>query len=141
MLLKPKMHVKTYFIFEIFYVVWDYSMIFFFIFEKLGRMHENKAFCVCVYNFYNVSMKTGYFNTNFVFLQYKNTNHKINIREKTANLSSFFFWAGSSSIHVVGLGKQGQVWGSSRVHAQLLLKWIIITWTVKSNNNYSSSGL
>jgi hypothetical protein len=84
-------------------------MIFFFIFEKLGRMHENKAFCVCVYNFYNVSMKTGYFNTNFVFLQYKNTNHKINIREKTANLSSFFFWAGSSSIHVVGLGKQGQV--------------------------------
>jgi hypothetical protein len=116
-------------------IVW-----FFFIFEKLGRMHENKAFCVCVYNFYNVSMKTGYFNTNFVFLQYKNTNHKINIREKTANLSSFFFLAGSSSIHVVGLGKQGQVWGSSRVHAQLLLKWIIITWTVKSNN-YSSSGL
>jgi hypothetical protein len=116
-------------------IVW-----FFFIFEKLGRMHENKAFCVCVYNFYNVSMKTGYFNINFVFLQYKNTNHKINIREKTANLSSFFFWVGSSSIHVVGLGKQGQVWGSSRVHAQLLLKWIIITWTVKSNN-YSSSGL
>ena len=116
-------------------IVW-----FFFIFEKLGRMHENKAFCVCVYNFYNVSMKTEYFNTNFVFLQYKNTNHKINIREKTANLSSFFFLAGSSSIHVVGLGKQGQVWGSSRVHAQLLLKWIIITWTVKSNN-YSSSGL
>jgi hypothetical protein len=64
---------------------------------------------VCVRNFYNVSMKTGYFNTNFVFLQYKNTNHKINIREKTANLSSFFFLAGSSSIHVVGLGKQGQV--------------------------------
>jgi hypothetical protein len=67
LLLKPKMHIKTYFIFEIFYVVWDYSMIFF-IFEKLGRMHENKAFCVCVYNFYIVSMKTGYFNTNFVFL-------------------------------------------------------------------------
>jgi len=40
---------------------------FFFIFERLGRMHENKTFC-----FY-VRAKTWYFNTGFVSLQYKNT--------------------------------------------------------------------
>jgi hypothetical protein len=83
-------------------------MIFFFIFEKLGRMHENKAFCVCVYNFYNVSMKTGYFNTNFVFLQYKNTNHKINIPEKTANLSSFFFGLGLARSMLLGWANKGK---------------------------------
>jgi len=45
-------------------------MIFFFIiFEILGRMYENKK-----YIFFNVSIKTGYFNIGFVSLQYKNTN-------------------------------------------------------------------
>jgi hypothetical protein len=38
--------------------------------ERLGRMHENKTF----YFFYFVLMKTRYFNTGFVSLQYKNTN-------------------------------------------------------------------
>ena len=41
---------------------------FFFIFEKLDCMHENKIF------FCNVLMKIGYFNTEFVSLRYKNTN-------------------------------------------------------------------
>ena len=36
--------------------------------ERLGRMHENKTF------FFYVLTKTGYFNTGFVSLQYKNTN-------------------------------------------------------------------
>ena len=31
-------------IFEIFFVVWKYNMIFFLIFERLGRMHKNKIF-------------------------------------------------------------------------------------------------
>jgi hypothetical protein len=44
-------------------------MIFFITFERLGRMQENKIFL-----FY-VLTKIGYFNTEFVSLQYKNTNH------------------------------------------------------------------
>jgi len=31
-------------IFEIFFVVWKYNMIFLKIFERLGRMHKNKIF-------------------------------------------------------------------------------------------------
>jgi hypothetical protein len=39
------MHVNTYIFFEIFFVVWKYDvMIFFFILERLGRMHENNIF-------------------------------------------------------------------------------------------------
>ena len=40
-----------------------------FIFERLGRMHENKFFF-----FFYVLPKNGYFNTKFVSLHYKNTN-------------------------------------------------------------------
>jgi hypothetical protein len=43
---------------------------FYFIFERLGRMHENKIFFL----FLNVLTKTGYSNIRFVSLQYKNTN-------------------------------------------------------------------
>ena len=39
--------------------------------ERLGRMHENKTF---LKYFIYVLTKTGYFNTGFVSLQYKNTN-------------------------------------------------------------------
>jgi len=46
--------------------------IFIFIFERLGRMHENKTFYFYIFIF--VFMKTRYFNTGFVSLQYKNTN-------------------------------------------------------------------
>ena len=42
--------------------------------ERLGRMHENKTFVFCNYVFFDVLTKTGYFNTEFVSLQYKNTN-------------------------------------------------------------------
>ena len=48
-------------------------MIFLF-FERLGRMHENKTFYFFIFLFFNVLMKTEYFNTGFVSLQYKNTN-------------------------------------------------------------------
>jgi hypothetical protein len=37
--------------------------------ERLGRMHENKTFLIYVFFFTPI----GYFNTGFVFLQYKNT--------------------------------------------------------------------
>jgi hypothetical protein len=40
--------------------------------ERLGRMHENKIFLI--YFIFYVLTKTGYFNTGFVSLQYKNTN-------------------------------------------------------------------
>jgi hypothetical protein len=39
--------------------------------ERLGRMHENKTF---LFLFFDDLTKTGYFNTGFVSLQYKNTN-------------------------------------------------------------------
>jgi hypothetical protein len=41
----------------------------FFSFERFGRMHENKNMF-----FFNVLTKTGYFNTECVFLRCKNTN-------------------------------------------------------------------
>jgi len=42
---------------------------FYFILERLGRMHENKKKI-----FFFAVTKTEYFNTEFVSLQYKNTN-------------------------------------------------------------------
>jgi len=48
-------------------------MIFLF-FERLGRMHEKKYFILFIFLFFNVLTKTEYFNTEFVSLQYKNTN-------------------------------------------------------------------
>ena len=51
--------------------------------------------------------KIGYFNTRFVFSQYKKiTNHKLNTREKPTILL-LFFWAGSGSAHVAGLNPAG----------------------------------
>ena len=103
---------------------------------------------VCVRNFYNVSMKTGYFNTNFVFLQYKNTNHKINIREKTANLSSFFFlgWVQLDPCRWVGQTRASMRFLTCACSAtvklnynhlnskeqQLLFKWVIIQFNSKT---------
>jgi len=59
-LLNPKCMLKLFFL-------WRYNMIFFL--ERLGCMHENKTFFFCY-----VLTKTRYFNTRFIFLQYKNTN-------------------------------------------------------------------
>ena len=49
-------------------------MRYFLYFERLGRMHENKVFFLFFYFFRNIAEKTEYFNTGFVFLQYKNIN-------------------------------------------------------------------
>ena len=50
-------------------------MNFFFIFEKLGCMHDNKIyFFGFIIFFCNVLTKTMYFNIGFVSLRYKNTN-------------------------------------------------------------------
>jgi len=46
---------------------------FFFIFERLGSMHENKTFYYFIFK-KNILTKIKYFNIGFVSLQYKNTN-------------------------------------------------------------------
>ena len=50
----------------------------FYIFERLDHMHENKTFFfvfhIYIYIYCNISEKTEYFNTKFIFLQYKYTN-------------------------------------------------------------------
>jgi len=51
--------------------IWCYN-IYIYILERLGRMHENKTFLFLFY-FFDDLTKTGYFNTGFVSLQYKNT--------------------------------------------------------------------
>jgi hypothetical protein len=63
-----------HFFFEFFCMKIQYET--FYIFERLGRMHENKTFFFCFskYCFCNISEKIGYFNIGFVFLHYKNTN-------------------------------------------------------------------
>ena len=68
-LLKPKCMPKH--IFE--FLMYE-NTIWFFVFEKLRRMHENKIFLLLFIVFYDVSMKIEYFNIGFVFLWYKNTN-------------------------------------------------------------------
>jgi hypothetical protein len=60
------MHDKTYF-FEVFFVVWKYNMILA-LRDLTACMKQKKNI------FFYVLMNIGYFNTGFVFLQYKNTN-------------------------------------------------------------------
>jgi hypothetical protein len=70
--------------------------------------HKKTFFCFSDVYIYicNISWKTGYFNTRFVFPQQKkNTNHKLNTRENQRYYS--FFWTGSSSAHVAGLNPAG----------------------------------
>jgi hypothetical protein len=75
------------YIFEIFFVVWKYNMIFF-IFERLDRMYENKTF---LFLFFNVLTKIGYFNTGFVYLHNKNTNrYWSKCSNKFAEITDFF---------------------------------------------------
>jgi len=111
-LLKSKCMLHIFWIFPLMYE----DTIFIFIFERLGRMHENKTFYFYIFIF--VFMKTRYFNTGFVSLQYKNTNQYWSkyskIYEKITNFFwtyflnlllffYLFFWAGSSSARVAGL--------------------------------------
>ena len=74
LVIKAKMHANTYIVSEIFFCcvkIWCYN-IYIYMLERLGRMHENKTFLI--YFIFYVLTKTGYFNTGFVSLQYKNTN-------------------------------------------------------------------
>ena len=119
--------------FEVFFVVWKYNMIF--NFERLRRMHETKFF------FY-VLMKTGYFNTGFVFLRYKNTNQyqakfsrKIHtkISKKEIFLKFLFpFFLGRT--HLLGLGP------TIRAGPKLAQPWTVAlycshaTWTVEASS-------
>jgi len=69
-------------------------------FERLRRMHETKFF------FY-VLMKTGYFNTGFVFLRYKNTNQyqaKFSRKIHTEIFLNFLFPFFLGRTHLLGLG-------------------------------------
>jgi hypothetical protein len=68
-LLKLKMHANTYFFFK-FYFIWKYDMkYFFYIFERLGHIHENKTFFSFLFSFFcNILEKTKYFNIGFVSL-------------------------------------------------------------------------
>jgi hypothetical protein len=78
LLLKPKYMLKHIFDFflcfmykknNMFFFVWKYNVKIFLIFERLGRMHENKIILFSMF-----LTKTGYFNTEFVSLRYKNIN-------------------------------------------------------------------
>jgi len=74
LVIKAKMHANTYFwnfLFLYSNTIWFIIII---IIERLGRMHENKTFYFFIFYFFYVLTKTGYFNTGFVSLQYKNTN-------------------------------------------------------------------
>jgi hypothetical protein len=72
LVIKTKIHAKTYIFWICF--VWKYNMIFFFyLWETWSYALKQYFFCFII--FCNVSTKTGYFNTGFVSLQYKNTNH------------------------------------------------------------------
>jgi hypothetical protein len=72
LLLKLKYMLKYFFDLFLFYV-YKKRYNFFFIFERLGRMHENKIFFLFYNLFCNVLTKTRYFNIGFVSLRYKNT--------------------------------------------------------------------
>jgi hypothetical protein len=75
-LLKLKMHANTFFFWILFCMKIWYET--FYIFERLGPMHENKTFFFHIL-FSNISEKIEYLILDlyfywFVFLQYKNTN-------------------------------------------------------------------
>jgi hypothetical protein len=76
---------------------------FLFIFERLGRMHENKLL------FFNVLMKTRYFNTGFVSLQYKNTNQFDQNKVKNLRKITDFFEIIFEENFFFGLGWTQQV--------------------------------
>jgi hypothetical protein len=65
LVIKAKMHAKTFSFFWNF-IVWKYNLKFFFF--------RDLAVCMKTKHFFYILIKTRYFNTGFVSLQYKNTN-------------------------------------------------------------------
>ena len=76
-LLKLKMNANTFFLILLCMKI-RYEILFFLyiFFERIDRMHKNKIFFLFfhIYIYCNILEKIRYFNTRFVFLQYKNTN-------------------------------------------------------------------
>jgi hypothetical protein len=71
-IIKVKMHVKIYFWI---FVVWKYDMIFLIFFlETWPYIRKQDIFLFYNFLFATFSKKTRYINTEFVSLQYKNTN-------------------------------------------------------------------
>ena len=88
----------------------QYDFIFyFFVFERFGRMHENKTF----YFIFFVWMKTRYLKPDLYLYNIKiHTNidqnavkylRKITNFEKNFSMSFFYFWPGPNPAHVAGL--------------------------------------
>jgi len=80
---------------------------FYFCFFRYIYIYMYVCMYVCIYSY-----KTECFNTKFIFLQYKNINHKINTQK---NYKFFFSW--SSLAHVAG---QGPGW-ANKSHARASL--------------------
>jgi hypothetical protein len=72
-LLKLKMHVNTYILFEFFCIKIQYEF-FIFLRDFAECMETRHLFCCFSIFFCNISEKTEYFNIKFVSLQCKNTN-------------------------------------------------------------------
>jgi len=102
LVIKAKMHADTYFWNFLCYMKIQYEF-FIYIFERLGRMHENKK------KYFFILTKTLYFNTGFVSLQYKNTNQYWSKYSKIfwKNHRFEFFFAGPSPAHGGGAGPAG----------------------------------
>jgi len=133
-LLKPKCMLIH--IFEIFFVIWKYNMIFLLLFFR------DLVICIKVI-FFNVLTKTGYFKTGCVFLQYKNTNQYWSKWSKKFAENHRFFWnnfwrniffrldqAGLTGSLTQASDPAGQIRGARELPhecmQQLLFKWIII---------------
>jgi hypothetical protein len=108
-------------IFEIFFVIWKYNMIFF------NYFWETWPYAWKQNIFFYVLPKTRYFNTGFVFLQYKNTNQywskcSRKIRGEITNFLKIFFWIflGWAGPGPVKKNKQGRT-----------LHYSHATWTVE----------
>jgi hypothetical protein len=65
LVIKAEMHAKHVFLNFFCYMKIQYD---FFIFERLGWMHEKKYIFFYIMCFCNISKKTGYFNTEFISL-------------------------------------------------------------------------
>jgi hypothetical protein len=134
-LLKPKCMLIH--IFKIFFVIWKYNMIFYFIFERLSRMHENNFFlmfwrklAILIPDVYLYSIKIQ---TNIYWSKWSKKFAE-NHRFFWNNFWNFFFFgldlAGLTGLLAQASDPAGQIRGTRELpHAymqQLLLKWIII---------------
>jgi hypothetical protein len=131
LVIKAKMHAKTHFFFEVFFVVWKYDVILFFV--RLGRMHKNIfLFFKTSFFFLKVLTKTRYFNIGFcIFSNIKKILLDINqndIKRETCKITNKYFWiflltkkkngpdltqpswAGSDLAHILWAGLSPAAW-------------------------------